>query len=203
MLSSAVFAENIFARPGIGKLIVDAVNIRNYPVVQGAVLTTVALFAFAMPMADLIVAWLDPRVRSDILRSAFKRRPSHLRAGGQAALPPAAQPIQWGCSGCCWCCWWCSAPSSAPWIAPYNPSRSRHRSASSAHPDRPVRRRRRKSWGLHPHIFGTDNIGPRHLQPRARRQPVSRSAVGVSSITIALVIGLVAGPERGLWPALA
>jgi peptide/nickel transport system permease protein len=64
LLSSAVFAENIFSRPGIGKLIVDAANLRNYPVVQGAVLTTVALFAFAMPIADLLVAWLDPRVRS-------------------------------------------------------------------------------------------------------------------------------------------
>ena len=64
LLSSAVFAENIFARPGIGKLIVDAANVRNYPVVQGAVLATVALFALAMPIADLLVAWLDPRVRS-------------------------------------------------------------------------------------------------------------------------------------------
>jgi len=64
LLSSAVFAENIFARPGIGKLIVDAANTRNYPLVQGAALTTVALFAFAMPVSDLIVAWLDPRVRA-------------------------------------------------------------------------------------------------------------------------------------------
>jgi len=64
LLSSAVFAENIFARPGIGKLIVDAANLRDYPLVQGAALTTVALFAFAMPIADLIVAWLDPRVRA-------------------------------------------------------------------------------------------------------------------------------------------
>jgi peptide/nickel transport system permease protein len=64
LLSSAVFAENIFARPGIGKLIVDAANLRDYPLVQGAALTTVALFAFAMPIADLIIAWLDPRVRA-------------------------------------------------------------------------------------------------------------------------------------------
>ncbi|RWI85434.1 MAG: ABC transporter permease [Mesorhizobium sp.] len=66
LLSSAVFAENIFARPGIGKLVVDAANVRNYPVVQGAVLSTVALFAFAMPISDLIIAWLDPRVRTAI-----------------------------------------------------------------------------------------------------------------------------------------
>jgi peptide/nickel transport system permease protein len=64
LLSSAVFAENIFSRPGIGKLIVDAARDRNYPVVQGAVLTTVALFAFGALIADLVVAWLDPRVRA-------------------------------------------------------------------------------------------------------------------------------------------
>jgi peptide/nickel transport system permease protein len=64
LLSSAVFAENIFTRPGIGKLIVDAANLRDYPLVQGAALTTVALFAFAMPIADLVIAWLDPRVRA-------------------------------------------------------------------------------------------------------------------------------------------
>ena len=64
LLSSAVFAENIFSRPGIGKLIVDSANVHNYPVVQGAVLTTVALFAIAMPIADLLIAWLDPRVRA-------------------------------------------------------------------------------------------------------------------------------------------
>ena len=64
LLSSAVFAENIFSRPGIGKLIVDSAYVHNYPVVQGAVLTTVALFVIAMPIADLIIAWLDPRVRA-------------------------------------------------------------------------------------------------------------------------------------------
>ena len=66
LLSSAVFVEAIFARPGIGKLIVDAANMRNFPVVQGSVLTTVALFALVMPIADLLIAWLDPRVRATL-----------------------------------------------------------------------------------------------------------------------------------------
>jgi peptide/nickel transport system permease protein len=66
LLSGAVLVEAIFARPGIGKLIVDAANMRNFPVVQGAVLTTVALFALTMPIADLLVAWLDPRVRATL-----------------------------------------------------------------------------------------------------------------------------------------
>ena len=66
MLSSAVFVEAIFARPGIGKLIVDAASMRNFPVVQGGVLITVFLFALTMPLADLLVAWLDPRVRATL-----------------------------------------------------------------------------------------------------------------------------------------
>jgi len=64
LLSSAVFVESIFARPGIGKLIVDAASVRNFPVVQGGVLMTVALFSLTMPIADLLVAWLDPRIRA-------------------------------------------------------------------------------------------------------------------------------------------
>jgi peptide/nickel transport system permease protein len=66
LLSSAVFIEAIFARPGIGKLIVEAANVRNFPVLQGGVLATVALFALVMPLADLLVAWLDPRVRATL-----------------------------------------------------------------------------------------------------------------------------------------
>jgi peptide/nickel transport system permease protein len=66
LLSSAVFVENVFSRPGIGRLVVEAAKLFNYPVVQGAVLTTVALFAFVALIADLIVAWLDPRVRATL-----------------------------------------------------------------------------------------------------------------------------------------
>ena len=66
LLSSAVLIEAIFARPGIGKMIVDAAEIRNFPVLRGGVLVTVALFAIAMPVADLLVAWIDPRVRKTL-----------------------------------------------------------------------------------------------------------------------------------------
>ena len=66
LLSSAVFAESVFARPGIGKLVVDMVASRNYPVVEGAVLVTVGLFVVGTLIADLVVAWLDPRVRASL-----------------------------------------------------------------------------------------------------------------------------------------
>ncbi|MCY4608515.1 MAG: ABC transporter permease [bacterium] len=64
LLSSAVFAEIVFARPGIGKLIYDAVTTRNYPVVMGSVLVTTMLFVLCTTLADLINALLDPRQRS-------------------------------------------------------------------------------------------------------------------------------------------
>jgi peptide/nickel transport system permease protein len=66
LLSGAVFAEIVFARPGIGKLIYDMAITRNYPVVQGAVLVTTVLFVLSALLADLLNAWLDPRVRASL-----------------------------------------------------------------------------------------------------------------------------------------
>ena len=66
LLSGAVFAEIIFTRPGVGKLIYDMVMNRNFPVVQGAVLITTAVYALITLFADLLVAWLDPRVRDSL-----------------------------------------------------------------------------------------------------------------------------------------
>jgi len=66
LLSSAVFAEIIFARPGMGKLIYDMVMFRNFPVVQGAVLVTTVLYVVVTLFADLAVAWVDPRVRQNL-----------------------------------------------------------------------------------------------------------------------------------------
>ena len=63
LLSGAVFAEIIFSRPGVGKLIFDMVQTRNFPVVQGGVLITTGLYVTTTLIADIVVAALDPRVR--------------------------------------------------------------------------------------------------------------------------------------------
>lgn len=63
LLSAAVFAEIVFARPGLGKLVIDSITTRNYPIVMGAVLVSTALFVTATAIADLVNAWLDPRAR--------------------------------------------------------------------------------------------------------------------------------------------
>ena len=66
MMSSAVFAEIVFSRPGIGKLIYEAVITRNYPLVMGGVLVTTFLFVISTMCADIVTAVLDPRVRENL-----------------------------------------------------------------------------------------------------------------------------------------
>lgn len=66
LISGAVFAEIIFARPGVGKMVIDAVNTRNYPIVMGGVLVTTMLFALSTLISDLIAAWIDPRIRQGL-----------------------------------------------------------------------------------------------------------------------------------------
>ncbi|MER9643193.1 ABC transporter permease [Mesorhizobium sp. M0239] len=66
LLSSAVFIEVVFARPGIGALIVNAVNTRNYPIVMGVVLVTTFLIVAATTLSDVVNALLDPRTREKL-----------------------------------------------------------------------------------------------------------------------------------------
>lgn len=68
MLSGTVFVEIVFGRPGIGKLVYDAIIGRNYPIITGAVLVTTLFFVLVNLAADLLIAWLDPRVRHDLAR---------------------------------------------------------------------------------------------------------------------------------------
>ena len=63
MLGSAALAEIVFARPGIGKMMYDAVTLRNYPVTLGAVLFATALLVAATTLADILNAALDPRFK--------------------------------------------------------------------------------------------------------------------------------------------
>jgi peptide/nickel transport system permease protein len=63
LLSGALFAEIVFSRPGIGKLLHESVITRNYPVVMGAVLVTTAFFVLSTLLSDIVNAALDPRLR--------------------------------------------------------------------------------------------------------------------------------------------
>ena len=66
LLSAAVFTEIVFARPGLGKLVIDSITTRNYPIVMGSVVVSTALFVLSTAMADLVNAALDPRARTSL-----------------------------------------------------------------------------------------------------------------------------------------
>ena len=63
LLSGAVLTEQVFSIPGFGKLIVDAVFNRDYPVVQGVVLVTAFLYVALNLIADVLYVVINPRVR--------------------------------------------------------------------------------------------------------------------------------------------
>ena len=68
LLAGAVITETIFAWPGIGKLTVDAILSRNYPVVQACVLVVSVFYVLINILTDLLYAWIDPRIRQGGLR---------------------------------------------------------------------------------------------------------------------------------------
>jgi peptide/nickel transport system permease protein len=63
LLSGAIIIENVFARPGLGSTLVDAIKERNYPVVQGAVLVIAAIYVGVNLLVDLSYGLSDPRIR--------------------------------------------------------------------------------------------------------------------------------------------
>lgn len=63
LLGGAVIIEQVFSLPGIGRFALEGINLRDYPVVQGAVLLIAAAFVVVNLLVDVIYALIDPRVR--------------------------------------------------------------------------------------------------------------------------------------------
>lgn len=63
LLGGAVITESIFGLPGVGRLAIDAISNRDYPMIQGAVILVAASFVFVNLLVDIIYAFVDPRIR--------------------------------------------------------------------------------------------------------------------------------------------
>ncbi len=64
MLGGAVLTESVFAVPGMGKMMVDAIKARNYPIVQGGVLIIALAFSIVNLIVDILYTFADPRLKS-------------------------------------------------------------------------------------------------------------------------------------------
>ena len=66
LFSGTVFVETVFAWPGVGRRLVEAVQARDYPVVMGATVVSAVLVVTGNFLADIATAWIDPRVRQAV-----------------------------------------------------------------------------------------------------------------------------------------
>jgi ABC-type dipeptide/oligopeptide/nickel transport system permease component len=63
VLTGTIITETIFAWPGVGRLLIQAINFRDYPLVQGCILFIAVTYVTMNLLVDLAYAWLDPRIR--------------------------------------------------------------------------------------------------------------------------------------------
>lgn len=63
MVGGAVVLESIFVVPGMGRYLLDAINNRDYPIVQAVILVFAAMIIFSNLLIDILYAWLDPKIR--------------------------------------------------------------------------------------------------------------------------------------------
>jgi peptide/nickel transport system permease protein len=63
LVSGVIVVETIFAWPGIGKFLIDAIQFRDWPIIQGLILTFAVMFALVNLAVDLVNAAIDPRIR--------------------------------------------------------------------------------------------------------------------------------------------
>lgn len=69
LLGGAVLTETVFAIPGVGKFMVDAIKARDYPIVQGGVLVMAVISSIVNLLVDVLYSFIDPR-----LKSIYKKR---------------------------------------------------------------------------------------------------------------------------------
>ncbi len=65
LLAGAIITESIFSWPGLGRLTIQAINARDYPLVQGCVLTIAVTYILINLVTDLLYSVVDPRIRYD------------------------------------------------------------------------------------------------------------------------------------------
>jgi peptide/nickel transport system permease protein len=64
LLGGGILTESVFSIPGVGRLMVESIKMRDYPIVQGGVLYIALVYCFINLAVDLLYAWVDPRIKA-------------------------------------------------------------------------------------------------------------------------------------------
>ena len=73
-LGGAMVTETIFSVPGLGKYMVDAIQTRDYPVIQGGVLFIAIVFSVVNLLVDVLYTYVDPRIKAQFIRAKGKKK---------------------------------------------------------------------------------------------------------------------------------
>jgi peptide/nickel transport system permease protein len=63
VLTGSIITETIFSWPGVGRLLIQSINFRDYPMVQGCILLIAVTYVAMNLLTDVVYGWLDPRIR--------------------------------------------------------------------------------------------------------------------------------------------
>ena len=172
LISEAVVTETVFALPGVGRMVVQSILRRDYPVIQGTILMIVLLYLVINLVVDILYAWLDPRVQLQMIRVAAR-----IGLGGRK-LAFAGLVIVAALAVCA---------LFAPWLAPADPIAI----------DPPAR----LSPPGAGHWFGTDHFG-RDTLSRVIHGSRMAMLIGIGVVAIALGGGVTFGVLSALFPRL-
>ena len=73
VLGGSVLAETVFAWPGVGRLVVDAIDQRDIPTVTGALIMTTMLVTIVNLVVDIVYAYVDPRIKAQYQNKGRKK----------------------------------------------------------------------------------------------------------------------------------
>ena len=181
LISGAVVTERIFGLPGFGKLTLDSVFTRDYPVIQAVVLVVTAAYIVINLAVDVLYSVINPRIR---VGGSLMAHPGRTRRARRPPRRPAG-PTGWARSaaGCCAACCATRSASSAACCcssscsSPCSPRSWRPYPPTQVHFETPFQRTGTVGFWL-----GTDDLGPRHAVARHLRHPRLAARSGVLSV---------------------
>jgi dipeptide transport system permease protein len=72
VMTGAVLTETLFSWPGVGRWLIKSIEARDYPVIQGGILYTSFAVVMVNLLTDIVVLWLNPKTRSQVLGEAAR-----------------------------------------------------------------------------------------------------------------------------------